>query len=630
MLRLLASAISRFDDAYRDRSYFAGLKARLLAVFNLLIFVWIPINVVKVLWIQPPELPRRLVINAIIMATAFISLRWLQRGRLERSADILAFGVFIPAHLAVLIAPSYREPLSIAVQLFALDLVFLLVTLVFGSRRVATSILGLVIASHVWLHFRALHGETIAGSLRFTADTLLRDGLFAIAFVFCLGFTLVFMIEAAHRRSEQALRETRATNENLERLVAERTRELEAVSQRAQESSRTKSEFLANMSHEIRTPLNGIIASSDLLRRRPDVPPAAAEYARLIADSGDLLLRLLGDILDFSKIEAGQLVLEQRPFTLAPIVADTIALLETRAAEGAVQLEFSLDPALPRHVSGDSHRLRQVLLNLTSNAIKFTPPGGRVQLTVSALAPHANPASVRFAVRDTGIGMDAATVVRVFERFTQADSSTTRRFGGSGLGLAISSHLVQLMGGKIEVESTPNRGSTFHFTLALPRLELAPDASPEPAPPAGELALHVLVAEDNLVNQKILAAQLTQLGCRHTIVHDGEEALATLAAGPLPDVILMDCHMPRLDGWETTRRLRAWADDNEPLRQRASGLPVIALSAAALPDERRRCREAGMNQFLAKPAKLAELHAALASFTAVAASPASTTSPTAS
>jgi CheY-like chemotaxis protein len=210
--------------------------------------------------------------------------------------------------------------------------------------------------------------------------------------------------------------------------------------------------------------------------------------------------------------------------------------------------------------------------------------------------------------------MDAATLGRLFERFTQADSSTTRRFGGTGLGLAISSRLVTMMGGRIEVESAPGKGSVFRVTLPLPAINPGPAAPAASAPEKTLLNLRVLIAEDNAVNRKILGAQLTQLGCSYTSVIDGKAALEALQQRPLPQVILMDCHMPNLDGWETTRRLRGWSGDREATKRDAAAVPVIALTAAALPEERTRCAEAGMNDFLAKPVKLAELQRALQNF----------------
>ncbi len=606
MIRCFAAFATRLDSVYADQSYFTRLKARLLAFFNLLLLGWLPVNVAKIFWRHLPYAGLRLGMNAVFAFAACWSLRRLFRGRLEPAGNGLVLALIVPIHSLVFFSPAYVEPVSVAVQLLAFDLVFLLLALVFASRAAAVASLAFILGSLGWFYGTALRPQPVPGSLGVVADTLLFDGLAALAFMFCLGLTLVRMIEAANRRSEEALRATRATNETLEKLVAERTAALAVATRQAQESARTKGEFLANMSHEIRTPLNGIIGSSELLRQRRDLPPEAAEHARLIAESGDLLLRLLGDILDFSKIEAGQLALEQHPFELTSLAGGTVALLAGTAQAAGVQFQFTVAPGLPSHVAGDSYRLRQVLLNLASNAIKFTPAGGRVQLT---FGPDGNVSgAVRFEVRDTGIGMDAATAARVFERFTQADTSTTRRYGGSGLGLAISSHLVRLMGGRLEVESVPGRGSVFFFSLPLSAVDAPAAAAHVAARLHAKFGLRILVVEDNAINRSILAAQLTQLGCTATMAHDGEEALVALATAPLPDLILMDCHMPRLDGWETTRRLRAWSADPDPTRRRAAMLPVIALTAAALGDERRHCLEAGMNEFLTKPVRLAELN----------------------
>jgi signal transduction histidine kinase/FixJ family two-component response regulator len=629
-LRPYSAFVARIDATYRDRSHFIALKARLLAGFCVLFLLWLPLNIAKIAWLGIPAPELRILLHLLFGVAVIAALRWIWQGHLERAGNGISLGMIAATHTMLYLAPRFEQPLATAVQLYVTDSVFLLLSLVFATRKVATLILVTIVSSQAWFHYSVLHDAEHIGSAHFAADTLFRDGLVALGFTFVLGTTLVLVIEAANRRSEQALAETKSTNENLERLVAERTRDLAAATQRAQESSRAKSEFLANMSHEIRTPLNGIIASSDLLRRRPDLPREASEYTRLISESGDLLLRLLGDILDLSKIEAGQLALETRPFALTPVVADTVALLATKAAAGSLHLEFSVAPDLPRFVAGDSHRLRQVLLNLTTNAIKFTPPGGHVHVAVSSPAPAQDPTPIHFEVRDTGIGMDAATIVRVFERFTQADTSTTRRYGGSGLGLAISSHLVRLMGGKINVTSTPNRGSTFSFTLNLPRVAAPAESLPETEVSVGPLGLNVLVVEDNAVNRRLLAAQLTQLGCRTSMANDGEQALGLLATMPPPDAILMDCHMPTLDGWETTRRLRGWRTSSDPVRVHASHLPVIALTAAALPEERRLCSEAGMNEFLSKPVKLAQLHTALAPLAATPAPPRETATQAAS
>jgi len=617
-MRSFFAVLQRLDVVYRDRPHFDGMKARLLCAFALLVALFVPVNVAKVLWLHPPELVMRLAFNAGFFASALAALYWVRKGRLDQAGNALALIALVPVHLGIYLAREFYEPLGSAVQLFAYDVVVLVLAVVFASRRVAITCLVAIVAGHVVLYERALSAEPLGGSMHYAAVAWLRDGLLALGFLFCLGVTLVSMIEGAHRRSEEALRATQATNENLEQLVAARTRDLEAATRRANEASRAKSEFLANMSHEIRTPLNGIIASTDLLRRRTDLPGEAAEHVRLVGESGELLLKLLGDILDLSKIEAGQLGLEKHAFELRPLIADNLALVAGRAQHGGVRLESIVAPDLPRFLDGDSFRLRQVLLNLVSNAIKFTPAGGEVTIAISSPQPEMNPTPLRFEVRDTGIGMDEATKKRVFERFVQADSSTTRRYGGSGLGLAISARLVEMMGGRLEVESTPGRGSVFRFTIYLPNASAAAVQETVAAPK--HLGLHVLVAEDNAVNRKILAAQLGQLGCTHAMANDGEEALAALAHDPLPDLVLMDCHMPNVDGWEATRRLRAWAKDAaDPRRRQAAGLPIIALTAAALPEERQRCLDAGMSDFLAKPVKLADLQRLLEPYGATSA-----------
>ena len=609
MRALIVSLVERLDSAYRDQPHFTRLKARLLAAFALLLLVFVPLNLAKILWLQPPHLPLRVLFNLDFALAALLALHWVRRGRLTAAGNALVLVMVLPVHAIAAVA-TLPQPLSAALSMFIFNLIVLLLALVFASRGVAAAAFGVMVAGHLWLHARTLQGAPMAGTLEFAAGTLFREGLIAMGFVFCLGAMLMAMLEAANRRSAESLRETRALNANLESLVAERTQALEVATLRATEASRAKGDFLANMSHEIRTPLNGIIAAADLLRRRADLPPSATEHVRLIADSGDLLLKLLGDILDLSKIEAGRLALESHSFELATLARDALALVSPKAAETGVRLDFTAGPEVGGWFDGDSFRLRQILLNLLANAVKFTPAGGEVRLTLSSPTPGL----VRFEVTDTGIGMDAKTLRHLFERFTQADSSTTRRFGGTGLGLAISARLVSLMNGRLEAKSVPGQGSTFHFTFPLPPTA-APGAAPVDPPSVAASGLHVLVAEDNAINRRILAAQLEKLGCTCAFAADGEEALAALEVAPaLPDIVFMDCHMPNLDGWETTRRIRAAADDPAASeRQRAaSRLPIVALTAAVMPEERARCLEAGMNDFLAKPVKLADLQRALA------------------
>jgi len=614
MRRLIDPYFERLNSAYRDRAFFVGLKARLLATLTVLVLAFVPLNIAKTLWYHPPETLPRVALNLFAGAAGMICLRFLFRGKLEQAGNGFALTLVLGVHATVLFfAATTRalQPLGVGIQLFAFDLVFIVFAVVFASRLVATAVFALIAVDHVCYHHFMLQGADFDPSAQFPADTLLREGLVTMGMIFLLGMALMRMIETAHRRSEESIRQTQGMNENLERMVSERTRDLEAASRQAMAASRAKSEFLANMSHEIRTPLNGIIASSDLLTRRSDLPQEARDHLRLIYESGDLLLKILSDILDFSKIEAGQVVLETRPFELLPTVADTVALMAQRVAEGSVRLEVAVAPELARWFVGDSHRIRQVVLNLVSNAVKFSHAGGRVAVSVSSDAPPGSPVPVRFEVRDSGIGMDEAATARIFERFTQADTSTTRRYGGTGLGLAISFRLVEMMGGILKVTSAPGKGSVFFFTIPLQPGEAG---AAEPAAAATletRLGMNVLVAEDNAVNRKIIGAQLRQLGCAVTMAVDGEETLAALQRDPPPDVILMDCHMPRLDGWETTRRIRGWVSSPHAAEQKASAIPILALTASVFPEERIRCREAGMSGFVAKPVRLAELQQAL-------------------
>jgi signal transduction histidine kinase/CheY-like chemotaxis protein len=613
-----SNLLDRLDAAHADQPYFARLKARLLAGLALVTLVVIPFNLAKFLWIDVSFTPLRVAVNVAVGLAAIWTLRALFRGHLAAAGNGFALAFPLSCHGSVIatgfiVQPAF--PLFVSIQVLAFNFVFLILAITFATRRVAFAAFGVVVAGHITIHFLFPDPPDLT-AMDLYRSTWLREGLIAMTLMFGFGYALMRIIEASHRRSEESLRQTQAVRDNLEGLVAERTAALALVSEQAQAASRAKSEFLANMSHEIRTPLNGIIASSDLLARHSELAPAIRDQIRLISESGDHLLGLLGDILDFSKIEAGQLVLENRSFELRPVIVGVLALLGPKAVAGGVQLDSFVASELPTFVEGDSSRLRQVLLNLASNAVKFTPSGGRVDFVVEPVPDASSLPLIRFAMRDTGIGLDAAAQQRIFERFAQADSSTTRRFGGTGLGLAISSRLVGMMGGRLAVESAPGAGSTFHFAIPLPAASGAPDEPHTVAPLDTPINLRVLVAEDNLVNQRIIESQLSRLGCETILVNDGERALAALREAPLPDLVLMDCHMPNLDGWEATRRLRAWADSSDPHRRSAAVLPIIALTAAALPEERARCLAAGMNDFLSKPLKLAELHRILSPFAA--------------
>ena len=395
--------------------------------------------------------------------------------------------------------------------------------------------------------------------------------------------------------------------EAIERLVTERQiteRALRHAKNAADAANQAKSEFLANMSHEIRTPLNGMIGSVELLKTTP-LDSQQCHYATLASTSGEILLALINDILDFSKIEAGKLAIETVEFDLGRLLNDLGAVLEIRAAQKNLRFSCAAAPEVPLRLQGDPGRLRQVLLNLAGNAVKFTEAGA-VGISVARVTTTATVAQLRFSVRDTGMGIAPEKVGPLFQKFTQADASTTRKFGGTGLGLAISKQLIELMGGQIGVNSQLGAGSEFWFTLNLP-LQQGPGSGPAAAPiPTTKLTLlpgqksaRVLVAEDNFINQEIILAVLGLLGLAPDLVGDGMKAVQAAAANRY-DLILMDMQMPELDGYEATQRIRA----AETGRNR---LPIIAMTANAIVGDREKCLDSGMDEYLSKPIDTAAL-----------------------
>ena len=531
--------------------------------------------------------------NLVYAGISWLALRWFygQAGRLDVSL------VFF--HLDVLVWLPNLYHLEQNHLFFAYFLLMRVADQVgFGFRRA-------LYFSHVVVVVYILYSFLIY--LATPEQSQWMDRFAIAAIMYLLGIYLAFtglVIERLRVRMQKAVRTARDLVDSLEQkteALQAQAQELERARAQAEQASVAKSQFLATISHEIRTPMNGILGASELLLSTP-LAGSQRHYAETAHRSATALLALIDDVLDLARIESSKLVIHTTSIDLRSLVTEAVDLMAVTARDKPVVLSCTFPPRLPKRVECDPLRLRQLLVNLLNNAVKFTDRG-RIDVEVTRLGSEAGGAlRLRFDVRDTGIGIAPEHLGSVFEAFTQADASTTRRHGGSGLGLAIAKDLVDLMGGRLGVHSEPGAGSTFWFELALQ------PAAPEPEEPLdavaveeGALAAHVLLVEDDEINKMVVEAMLTRLGCTVDVAEDGEAACAA-AARTRYDMILMDCHMPLMDGFEATRRIR----DDEAGRQRARA-PIVALTADALAGDRERCLASGMDDYITKPVSSATL-----------------------
>jgi signal transduction histidine kinase/ActR/RegA family two-component response regulator len=411
---------------------------------------------------------------------------------------------------------------------------------------------------------------------------------------------------------EERTRELVASNARLgvinQQLVAANDR-ANGLAMAAQAANQAKGEFLAHMSHEIRTPMNGVIGMAELLLDGP-LSAEQRDSAKTIRDSAGALLTVINDILDFSKIDAGKVELESSPVSVRELLEDVARLIAVLGQSKDLQVTASVDPAVPGWVAGDAGRLRQILLNLGGNAVKFTERG-EIDFRITVAAQDAEGTTLRFEVRDTGIGIPQDRLPALFKPFAQADASMTRRYGGTGLGLSIVRRLAEMMGGGAGVQTREGTGSTFWFTAHAAMAAAPPQAAaPRPAADAsrhgaerGRRARRILLAEDNVVNQRIACRTLERLGYCVDVACDGREAVTAWQTGRY-DLILMDCQMPVLDGYEATREIRG----REQTGQR---IPIVALTAHAMKGDDLKCKAYGMDDYITKPIDRTRLQSCL-------------------